>query len=135
VAKKRQRGSGTVYPRKNKEGKVTSYLGSYFTPDGKRRYVSAKTKTSCREKLRQAMSDTDRGLVFESGTLILGQYLAKWLPSIKDTVRQRTYERYESIVRVHIKPALGRVKLRALTPTHLRFLYRDKLDVASLCAP
>jgi integrase len=75
------------------------------------------------------MSDADRGLVLESGTLTLGQYLDKWLPSIKDTVRQRTYERYESIVRVYIKPALGRVKLRALTPTHLRSLYRDKLDM------
>jgi integrase len=43
-------------------------------------------------------------------------------------VRQRTYERYESIVRVHLAPALGRVKLRALTPAHVRGLYREKLD-------
>jgi integrase len=43
-------------------------------------------------------------------------------------VRQRTYERYESIVRVHIKPALGMVKLKALSPAHIRNLYRDKLD-------
>jgi integrase len=54
MTRKRQRGNGegTVYPRKNRDGKVTSYLGSYFAPDGKRRYVSAKTKTACREKLR-----------------------------------------------------------------------------------
>ncbi len=46
MAKKRQRGNGagTVYPRKNKDGKVTSYRGSYFAPNGKRRYVSAKRK-------------------------------------------------------------------------------------------
>lgn len=43
-------------------------------------------------------------------------------------MRQRTYERYESIVRVHIKPAIGRVKLKALTPAHVRALYREKLD-------
>jgi integrase len=45
MAKKRQRGNGagTVYPRKNRDGMVTSYRGSYFAPDGKRRYVSAKT--------------------------------------------------------------------------------------------
>jgi integrase len=59
----------------------------------------------------------------------LGDYLDSWLTdSVKDTVRQRTYERYESIVRVHIKPALGRVKLDALTPNHVRRLYRQKLD-------
>jgi integrase len=46
MARKKQQGngSGTVYPRKNKNGKVIGYRGSYFTPDGKRRYVSGKTK-------------------------------------------------------------------------------------------
>jgi integrase len=43
-------------------------------------------------------------------------------------VRQRTYERYESIVRVHLVPAIGKVKLKALTPDHVRGLYREKLD-------
>jgi integrase len=61
--------------------------------------------------------------------LKVGEYLDRWLAdSIRDTVRQRTYERYESIVRVHIKPAIGRVKLKALTPAHVRALYRQKLD-------
>ncbi len=31
-------GSGTVYPRKNKDGKATSYLGAYYTTDGKQHY-------------------------------------------------------------------------------------------------
>jgi hypothetical protein len=46
MARKKERGNGmgTVYPRKNKQGKVIGYRGSYFTPDGKRRYVSAKNK-------------------------------------------------------------------------------------------
>ncbi len=70
-------GSGTVYPRKNKEGKIIGYLGSYFGPDGKRRYVSAKDKTACRTKLRQAMGDADQGLVFDAGTLTVGQYMDK----------------------------------------------------------
>src|SRR5919202_3287926 len=130
MAKKKQQGngSGTVYPRKNKDGKITSYLGAYYGPDGKRRTVSAKTKTGCREKLRQAMSDADRGLVFDAGTLTLGQYLDKWLPNIKDTVRQRTWERYEQLVRVHIKPSLGSVKLKDLTRADLKNLYGEKLD-------
>ena len=68
MAKKRQRGNGagTVYPRRNKEGKVTGYRGSYFTADGKRRYVSAKRKTECERKLRDAMTDADRGLIFDA---------------------------------------------------------------------
>src|SRR5215208_3242903 len=70
MAKKKQRGNGagTVYPRKNKNGKTIGYRGSYFTLDGKRRYVSAKTKTEAQRALREAMTDADRGLTFDAGT-------------------------------------------------------------------
>jgi len=43
-------------------------------------------------------------------------------------VRERTYERYEEILRLHVKPALGRLKLKALTPAHVQDFYRDRLD-------
>ncbi|MBA3475007.1 MAG: hypothetical protein H0T57_17595 [Rubrobacter sp.] len=43
-AKSRANGDGDVFPRKNKAGQITSYRGAYFGPDGKRRYVSGKTK-------------------------------------------------------------------------------------------
>ncbi len=129
-AKSRANGDGDVFPRKNKDGQITSYRGAYFGPDGKRRYVSGKTKEQARKALREARSSADAGLVFDAGKLTLASYLDRWLAdSVKDTVRQRTYERYESIVRVHIKPAIGRVKLKALTPGHARALYRSKLDV------
>ncbi len=124
-------GSGTVYPRKNKEGKIIGYLGSYFGPDGKRRYVSAKDKTACRTKLRQAMGDADQGLVFDAGTLTVGQYMDKWLPNIKGTVRQRTWERYEQLVRVHIKPGIGAKKLKDLTRAHVKGLYAAKREAVS----
>jgi integrase len=58
-----------------------------------------------------------------------GQYLERWLmDSVLDTVRPTTYERYEQIVRIHIRPALGGVKLKNLTPVHVRGLYREKLQ-------
>jgi integrase len=133
MAKKKQRGNGagTVYPRKNKDGKVIGYRGSYIV-NGKRYYVSAKTKTETEQKLRQAMTDADRGLTFDAGTLTLRDYLYRWLnDSVRDTVRDTTFERYEQIARLHIEPALGGVRLKALTPTHVRGLYKDKLQSRS----
>lgn len=118
MAKKKQKGNGTgtVYPRKNKQGKVIGYRGSYFAPDGKRRYVSAKNKGEAERALRQAMADADRGLVFDTGSLTVGEYLNRWLiDSVRDTVRSTTFERYEQITRKHIVPEIGRVKLKALT--------------------
>ena len=128
-AKSRADGDGDVFGRKNKAGQITSYRGAYVGPDGRRRYVSGKNKEEARKALREARAGADAGLLFDAGTVTLAGYLDRWLAdSVKDTVRQRTYERYESIVRVHIKPSIGRVKLKALTPAHARALYRDKLD-------
>ena len=131
MARKKQNGNGqgTVYPRKNKQGKVIGYRGSYFAPDGKRRYVSAKEKSDAERALRQAMTDAERGLVFEARTVTVEEYLSRWLEdSVRGTVRRSTFVQYESIVNRHIAPALGRLKLKALTPAHLRGLYREKLD-------
>jgi integrase len=50
---------------------------------------------------------------------------------MSDTVKATTFERYEQITRLHLKPALGRVKLKALTPAHIRGLYREKLEAGS----
>jgi integrase len=130
VAKKRQQGngSGTVYPRKNKDGKITSYLGSYFAPDGKRRYVSAKTKTGCREKLRQAMSDADQGFDFDAGKQSVGGYMVRWLEDFaKADLAPRTYHNYKLQIRKHIVPAFGTMKLSKLDTPNIQALYSAKL--------
>ena len=75
------------------------------------------------------MTDRDDGLVFDTGSLTVGEYLELWLKdSVRGTVRQSTYEAYEYVTYPHIIPALGRVKLKSLTPTHVRGFYRDRLD-------
>jgi integrase len=71
----------------------------------------------------------DGGITYDAGKLAVGEYLNRWLSdSVRDTVRQRTYERYEQLVRVHIVPALGRLKLKNVTPAHVRGLCRSKLE-------
>src|SRR5215218_6640212 len=127
--KKRERGNGqgTVAPRKNKAGKVISYVGAFFGPDGKRHWVSAKTKTECWSKLTAAMTDADRGILPSSaGNLKVEAYLESWLADIEGTVRRHTYEQYKSVVRKHLIPALGRAKLTDLQRPAIRKLYREK---------
>ena len=118
--KARGNGEGDVYPRKDKDGKVVGYRGAYWvhTADGpRRRFVSGKTKTAARAALREAKAARDGGLVFDADALTLEEYLNRWLrDSVRGTVRQRTWERYEQIVRVHIGPTLGKVRLKSLTP-------------------
>ena len=95
----------------------------------KTRYIYGKRREDVREKLTKAIADRDGGLVYDAGNITVGEYLDRWLnDSVRDTVRQRTWERYEQFVRVHLTPALGKIKLAKLTPAHVRGLYRDKLN-------
>jgi integrase len=76
----------------------------------KYRYLYGKTRAVVAEKLTKAMADRDSGLIFDAGKVTVGEYVDRWLAdSIKSTVRSSTYERQEEIVRLHIKPSLGRV--------------------------
>ena len=72
--------------------------------------------------------EADAGLVFDAGTLTVGEYLERWLKDVEETVRRSTFERYGYAIRPHILPALGRGKLKELDPAHLRAFYRDRLD-------
>lgn len=102
------------------------------TPSGpKRRYVSGKNKGETRAALSKAKSGREDGFLSDAGTTTLGDYLDGWLEDTRGTVRQRTWERYEQIVRVHIKPTLGRAKLKTLNPAQVRALYRERLEGGS----
>ncbi len=123
--------------RGNGEGSITRrkdglYMARYTvqTATGpKRKTLYGKTRSEVAAKLSKALADREGGLTYDAGKQTVGEYLARWLSnSVRDTVRQRTYERYESIVRVHLVPTIGPMKLKALTPDHVRGLYRDRLD-------
>ena len=81
-------------------------------------------------QLTEAIADRDKGLVFDSGNLSVGEYLDRWLDAVQNTVGERTWKRHESIVRLHIKPSLGRTKLAALNPLHVQSLIPRKVSHA-----
>ena len=127
MSKRRGNNEGSIYRRK--DGYWVGQYGVQTAGGTKTRYIYGKTRAVVAEKLTRALADRNGGLTYNVGKMTVGEYVGPWMEnSVKDTVRQRTYERYEQIVRVHIKPALGRVKLSALTPAHVRALYREKLD-------
>src|SRR5919107_5605827 len=131
-AKSRANGDGDVFPRKNKAGKITSYRGAHVGPDGKRRYVSGKTKTEAREALAAARAEAAGGVVLDAGKLTVAKYLERWLsdcltPLVKSgKMEHSTYVRYAGIVNNHISPTIGLKKLRDLSRAEVRALYSAK---------
>jgi integrase len=131
VANKNGNGEGSIYPHK-KNGKKVGYRGAYtvHTAEGpKRRYVTGKTRDEVHAKLIEAMGNRAQGLHFDAGALTVGEYLTHWLKdSVRGTVRPSTFEVHRHMIEPHIVPALGRLKLKDLNPTHVRGFYREKLD-------
>lgn len=50
-------------------------------------------------------------------------FLGQWLEAAKPTLRPRTWQRYEEIVRLHLVPSLGRLPLARLGPQDLQRCY------------
>ena len=127
----RGNGEGSIYPHK-RNGKKVGYRAAYFvhTANGpKRRYVSGKSREDVAAKLTKALGQRADGLVFDAGSLTVGEYLQRWLKdSVKGTVRHSTYEVHRHMIEPYIIPSLGCLKLKDLSPVHVRSLYRDKLD-------
>jgi integrase len=101
----------------------------HTTKGPKRRYIYGRTRQQVAAKLAKAMTDRDGGIELDPSRVTVNEYLQRWLnDSVKGSVRPLTLESYERLVRVHVVPALGRLKLKALSPTHLQGFYRDRLD-------
>jgi integrase len=124
---KRGNGEGSITRRKN-GGWMAQY--TVYTANGrKRKSLYGKARQEVAAKLARALSDRENGLILEAGSQTLGEYLNRWLNgSVKGSVKDKTFNDYEWLVRKHIAPTLGRIKLKTLSPIHLQGLYQGKLE-------
>ncbi len=61
--------------------------------------------------------------------LTFGQYVSDWLETaVKPTVRPYTFQSYNMLVRKHISPELGGVRLARLTPQQIQGFLNEKLE-------
>ena len=112
---------------------MTSEPEILASSSGMKAHTLNSTHLGCREevadKLARALAERADGIVYDDENLTVGEYLDSWLKgSVRGSVRQSTFDRYEIAVRVHIKPALGRLRLKKLTSARLASFYQDRLD-------
>jgi len=97
---------------------------------GKRRtrYRTFKgTKGEAEKELRRLLGEVDEGLDVDAGKLTVAAYLESWLEGHGPTVSAATRERYEALIRRHIVPSLGGVKLAKVTGLRLSAFYGEKI--------
>lgn len=105
-------------------GSFTIQVSGGFDDAG-RRVRATRTirgnRTDAERALTRLLRDIDEGKVVRAGREMFAAYLTdRWLPHMRSRVSTETWTRYESLVRVHLVPRCGRVKLAALRPHHLQ---------------
>ena len=127
---KRGNGEGSISRRKD-----GIYMARYWVdaPDGRKRKTiygkKGEKRQDVADRLAEALGNRSKGLVFDADNKKVEEYLERWLnDSVRGSVKPVTFESYSRLVRVHVVPALGRVKLEKLSPAHLQGFYRQKLD-------
>ena len=89
-----------------------------------------KTKRDAKAALDQATAELQKKMENDESkeALSLGDYLDYWLKSYaQSNTSPNTYRGYEQIIRVHLKPGLGHIKLKELRPLQIQNYYLDKL--------
>src|SRR3989440_8023743 len=121
---KRGHGEGSIYRRK--DGRWTAEIS---LEGGKSKFLYGKTRKEVQERLKAALYEQQQGTLVTGPQQQVGQFLIHWLEDVhKQSIRARTYERYEEIVRLHLVPGIGYHQLQKLLPQHLQSFYAKKLE-------
>lgn len=119
----RANGEGSIYRQKE------NLWASSITVNGKRKYFYGKTQKEVKEKREAFLQDVNRGVSVDAKKQTTGAFLRDWLEnSQKQSLRPRSYERYEEVIRLHITPVIGQHQLQKLSPQHVQALYAQKQE-------
>ena len=103
--------------RKRADGRWEARLS---LPGGRRKSLFAKTRREVGQRLLQAQRAIAEGLPVAGERQTIGALLEAWLrDSAAHKVRPKTLRRYQEIVRLHLGPEIGRIRLARLTPQHV----------------
>ena len=123
MSKRRANGEGSVYKRKDGRWEARISLDH-----GGRKALYGKTRQEVARKLVVAMKARQDGLPPVSERQTVRQYMGHWLESTRPSLRPKTWLRYEQLLRLHVVPEIGKVRLVRLSPQHLQRLYAGRLE-------
>ena len=129
-------GNGTI--RKittTRNGKEYTYWQARYTEGydlgtGKQiqRSITGATQKEVAQRLKEATLDIDHGVYQAPNKLTVSAWMDIWTSEYMGDKKYLTIRNYKAAVEIHIKPALGAVKLMQLTPPMIQKFYNDLLD-------
>jgi len=130
----RRKGIPSIRQRKDRNGKKLDCWEALITLGRdpgtgkvKRLAVYGKTQQECKDKLIETLQSIKNQTFVEPHKITVEGWLDTWLKEYKkDNIRPTTYSSYEYIVRVHIKPNLGKAYLKELKPEQVQRFYNER---------
>ena len=86
---------------------------------------SGKTQKEVLEKMQAAAASLNDGTYQEPSKLTVSQWLDIWEKEYLPNVKESTRKSYNSIIRVHLKPALGAMKLQSVAPHQIQSFFNS----------
>jgi len=117
-SKRRGRGEGAISLRPDGRWQGAVQVG---WKNGKRwrKFYYGATRAEVRDAIAQAIREVKRGGILGDDRQTVGDFLAGWLETITTQVRPKTHASYSQLVRLHLKPGLGHIRLTKLRPEHV----------------
>lgn len=128
--KRRARGEGSIRQRKDGTWEARFVIGiDPGTGKEVRKSVYAKTQKEVRKKMTEAVAALDNGTYQAPDKTTLATWLNEWLNTFcKNKVKPLTYQAYAGLIKNHIIPAIGNMKLQEVTGIHVQRLYNQMAD-------
>ncbi len=127
MVKKKANGEGSLMPKKSGGYELQITIGiDAVTGKIKRKSFSGKTIKEVRAKEKDYYASLKNGTFIEPNKILFGEWMDNWLKNFKyGLVEARTYDYYESHVKIHLKPQLGYIKLQDLKTEHIQKMYNS----------
>ena len=131
MAERRSAGEGSIYKLANGRWQGAVDLG---WKDGQRirKRVTRKTRREVVLEMRELVAKAERGQLRPERAPTLAQWLDTYVAEVaQGRVRPSTLVSYQSHIKHHLKPGLGRHRIDQLRPQHIAAFYRDRLRTLS----
>jgi integrase len=123
---RRPNGDGTVYydsTRRRWEGQLRVTAGDGTTS---RRKVTAPTEAEARAKLRALAVAADEARLPRNRNVTVSAFLDEWAKNVlPDSVAPATGRLYADVIRLYIKPHLGKKRIASLRPSEVTAMVRQ----------
>jgi integrase len=125
MGKRRARGEGGLFFSE----KENCWIAEINLPDGTTKRKRSKRQQVVKDWLLTQRNALKNGVFVRTDQLTVSQFMDRYYNDVAlHTLRPTTLEGYEVIIRVHIKPSIGHIKLNQLGATHVQKFYSDKLN-------